>query len=657
MKIVAEEVDIRRRDVLIGQANEVYENLIRISKTKKKCQACDRHMNDAETATMEKTLKELINGNENLEAIAESKETLSAWEEIQERLQKLRPADAKKKSLETEELPALETKIKEFDKQLPELRLRADEEQEKLDNLKVQIRELTNLKQQASTVVRLQKEAEKARQEAATIENSLRSTGTTRTADDVQQELDELSGTFRTIEREKQSITLERDRQNVVIRALEDSLHEMEKQELGLSSKLQNKEALEENITRMRGEIATFTEQIRNLDNQIVEGEAPIGALKASFHDSQRDLNAKVSQISSQIQELNTSTNRLNHVHKGVERYIKERRGRELENTSGRVQELDLELQESNKQLNTIREIIADIQKEINEGGASVANLRDNIRARRLIGEISEVQTEIDSHDMEEMARARRNFEEKYKLAKEKEDNLRVEYGRLRGELDTLQQQVEKYDNDLKKNFKDINKKYTDQLIRVKVSDMANNDLEKYAKALDNAIMKYHTLKMEEVNDIMKHLWNKTYQGTDIDGIKIKSDVEGGANKRSYNYRVVMTKDQVEMDMRGRCSAGQKMLASIIIRLALSDSFGQNCGILALDEPTNALDTENIDALAASLIDIINERRTHSNFQLIIITHDENFLTKLGQNDVMEYYWRVSRDARQKSIIERQRFR
>lgn len=64
-----------------------------------------------------------------------------------------------------------------------------------------------------------------------------------------------------------------------------------------------------------------------------------------------------------------------------------------------------------------------------------------------------------------------------------------------------------------------------------------------------------------------------------------------------------MTKDQVEMDMRGRCSAGQKMLASIIIRLALSDSFGQNCGILALDEPTNALDTENIDALAASLVE------------------------------------------------------
>jgi len=257
---------------------------------------------------------------------------------------------------------------------------------------------------------------------------------------------------------------------------------------------------------------------------------------------------------------------------------------------------------------------------------------------------------------MEEAGKARRNYDEKYEPAKQREKHLHEAYNQLSGELSSLKVQQKSLEADLKE-FKDIHKKYTDQLIRVKVSDMANSDLEKYAKALDNAIMKYHGLKMEEVNDTMKHLWNKTYQGTDIDGIKIRSDIEGGASNRSYNYRVVMTKDQVEMDMRGRCSAGQKMLASIIIRLALSDSFGHNCGILALDEPTNALDTENIDALAASLVDIINERKSHSNFQLIIITHDENFLRKLGQSDVMEYYWRVQRDSRQKSVIERQRFR
>ncbi|TFK52416.1 hypothetical protein OE88DRAFT_1657677 [Heliocybe sulcata] len=53
--------------------------------------------------------------------------------------------------------------------------------------------------------------------------------------------------------------------------------------------------------------------------------------------------------------------------------------------------------------------------------------------------------------------------------------------------------------------------------------------------------MKYHSLKMEEVNETMRYLWNKTYQGTDIDGIKIRSENEGAAStssRKSYNYRV-----------------------------------------------------------------------------------------------------------------------
>jgi len=58
----------------------------------------------------------------------------------------------------------------------------------------------------------------------------------------------------------------------------------------------------------------------QDLDNQINEGETPIEALNASFQDVQLELNSKVHRISAQIQELNTSNNKLNHIHKGVER-------------------------------------------------------------------------------------------------------------------------------------------------------------------------------------------------------------------------------------------------------------------------------------------------------------------------------------------------
>jgi len=49
----------------------------------------------------------------------------------------------------------------------------------------------------------------------------------------------------------------------------------------------------------------------------------------------------------------------------------------------------------------------------------------------------------------------------------------------------------------------------------------------------------------------------------DIETIEIRSDEEEGSGasktRRSYRYRVVMVKGSTELDMRGRCSAGQKV--------------------------------------------------------------------------------------------------
>jgi DNA repair protein RAD50 len=53
--------------------------------------------------------------------------------------------------------------------------------------------------------------------------------------------------------------------------------------------------------------------------------------------------------------------------------------------------------------------------------------------------------------------------------------------------------------------------------------------------------------------------------------------------------------------MKGRCSLGQKVLASIIIRLALAESFSSSSKILALDEPTTNLDRGHIKNLANQL--------------------------------------------------------
>lgn len=74
--------------------------------------------------------------------------------------------------------------------------------------------------------------------------------------------------------------------------------------------------------------------------------------------------------------------------------------------------------------------------------------------------------------------------------------------------------------------------------------------------------------------------------------------------------------------MKGRCSMGQKVLASIVIRLAIAECFASKCNILALDEPTANLDTCHVKSLAESLGKLIESRKEDKRFQLIIITHD-----------------------------------
>lgn len=83
-----------------------------------------------------------------------------------------------------------------------------------------------------------------------------------------------------------------------------------------------------------------------------------------------------------------------------------------------------------------------------------------------------------------------------------------------------------------------------------------------------------------------------------------------------------------------------------------------NCGILALDEPTTNLDRDNVFSLAKALSRIIDARKGQDNFQLVIISHDEEFVNELALLSNAEYYYRVYKnESRQHSEVVRQEIR
>ncbi|KAF8711001.1 repair protein, partial [Rhizoctonia solani] len=645
----------------IGQhegAGHFYSKILKDGKTHKKCVICNRKMDEDQLIEFEKTVGGHIQKRDT-KYLEECKQSREDWAAEVGRLQALLPVEETRDKLRDEELPAMQIRAEELDSKTAKATAEAQETETAVKAVKSIQKELQSLKSQAGFITRTQQEVKSLQREIQQHERDLAATGSTQTAEEVQAEIDQCGAHIKTLDRERTSLMAERDRQYQTLRTLENEYSSRQLEESELKNRMKDQDSITKEIETLTKDNLEASARLKAIDGKLAGAQQPLQRLEQEQKRFQSEHNSTISLVSRKVQELNSAIDRLENISAPIERYIRERKDRALRQCETRVSEAAISIAELEQSVQELREELAEIDREIHEAGATLAKFRDNLSLRKMKQDIENIQTEIAQHDLEQAGAAKAQFDERYQIEKDKENKLRSKQARLAGELGILKSQLKSSKQELASQFQGINEKYTKQLVQVKMADMANNDLEKYAKALDNAIMKYHALKMEEVNDTMRHLWNKTYQGTDIDGIKIVSDPDGGGagtKKASYNYRVVMMKDQVEMDMRGRCSAGQKMLASIIIRLALSDSFGQNCGILALDEPTNALDTENIDALASSLVDIINERRHLSNFQLIIITHDESFLRKLGQAEVMEYYWRVSRDSRQKSVIERQRF-
>ena len=257
-------------------------------------------------------------------------------------------------------------------------------------------------------------------------------------------------------------------------------------------------------------------------------------------------------------------------------------------------------------------------------------------------------------------------------LQKAQSDRQRYlsERDKLLGNLDIYGQQSDSLRRKLNgENYRDIDKRYGRKNIELQTTEMAVIDLKSYYDALDQSLQNFHSLKIKEINKIIRELWQTIYKGTDIEMIELESGQDAaqtGKATRSYNYRVVMKKGDYPLDMRGRCSAGQRVLASIVIRLALAETFCLNCGILTLDEPTTNLDEANKAGLAEALSRLIISRAKQQNFQLICITHDEDFVRAMNRHltsgsadfAMPENYFRIGRECPREgeayfSVIER----
>lgn len=439
------------------------------------------------------------------------------------------------------------------------------------------------------------------------------------------------------------------------VQVLKDRKLRLCSQELNMKTKLQETEKLKEEVSRLeedrkrlmeerdaaQAEVAPFKYQITSKlgeKTKVIQG-------KEAWIETQNQKVIMISEKHRSVNELQKSI--ASYVTGGEEKQLMESR-QQVTSIQAKVASLESSKRSLEEQNRNIHKEITN-QRERKRGLDDEKKIRDKeIQAKQLEQSITVLEERITGFDYKTLIDEKNHLNEKW-------HTLQNKRAALDGRLLEVKRVIQDLESDLKrKDIRDAEKNYRDKFVEMKCTDMAANDMNKYYKALDTAIMRFHNDKMKTINGIIRELWRTTYKGNDIDYIEIKTDEsesQGADKRRTYHYRVVMVKNDVEMDMRGRCSAGQKVLASLIIRMALAETFSANCGILALDEPTTNLDRENIDALSYALLSIANKKTHQRNFQLIVITHDREFLEKMSHAEFLDCYYKLSRDERGLSTI------
>ncbi|KAI9848756.1 MAG: DNA repair protein rad50 [Sclerophora amabilis] len=552
------------------------------------------------------------------------------------------------------EIPSLEEEVKKMDKQRNALLGQIEDQDRIVSDRDAAKKEVDSLAKTVQNISKYSGDIKSFEHQIAEISESQQDVGSSRSLEDVQEQLSNLAEKTRALKSNITRLTSDKDRGRTHINNLELELRDIRAKLTDASHQLEKKASLETRIEEFRALNQEQRETIKRVERDIESLAPQVSRAQTKYDDISRRGVEKEKELQQEASKLSDSLNQLKVAEEEVNAYVDKggpnqlaRCQREVQNIQEEVTRLEGEAKQLNIGINQAREQITGTEDEKRK-------ISDNLRYRRDMRALESVKAEIIELEAKNAEVDRERFVAEADKMGQRHRKLSAEQASQMGAMKSKDDQLMRLLNDWNTDYKDAAQNFKEAHIKVETTKAAVEDLGRYGSALDKAIMKYHSLKMEEINRIVEELWKKTYRGTDVDTVLIRSDNENSKANRSYNYRVCMVKQDAEMDMRGRCSAGQKVLASIIIRLALAECFGVNCGLIALDEPTTNLDRDNIRSLAESLHDIIRARRQQSNFQLIVITHDEEFLRNMKCGDFCDHYYRVSRNERQKSIIERQ---
>ncbi|XP_060529603.1 DNA repair protein RAD50-like [Cylas formicarius] len=540
---------------------------------------------------------------------------------------------------ENEQLQLMKKKVGESMVELNLLKNQSQESQEICDIF-------TNVVSDVTLLDRLNLDLAKSEDSVESLKLDLLKVPSNRSLEDAESEVADIKAELSNLRKKYENIKSILDQTKESIQSLNANLQNEVQKKLEAQKLMQEKVLIEKQLSETSNKWTKAKEEIESLKMEV-------STLKTELETAQKNRAHIVQQNKKLLEQKRLDLESIRHVlddvqksHNIIERYEASGAPERLETTNSKIQNQLEKIAKLEGAKRVLNEVISNNKQDMAGEESRLRSLKDNKELRDCRKKIATIESEIQ--ELKEQIDNLNNttaFKEKELL--ESNVNLKnKEKYILLGNKEQILASIRGFNAELDKTEnKHAAAEYLKQYYELRVEESAISDLEVYTIALENSILLFHEENMVQIHKTIRELWRTIYRGNDIDYIEIEIDSLGSTdNRRSYTYKVVEVKNGVRLDMRGRCSTGQKVLACLVIRMALAETFCANCGILALDEPTTNLDQDSIYSLSDAISKIVKSREKQKNFQLLVITHNEEFLQTLMRDQSVSHYYRVSRN-------------
>ena len=238
-------------------------------------------------------------------------------------------------------------------------------------------------------------------------------------------------------------------------------------------------------------------ERITSLTQKINAKEAEKGRLYAHSNDEEVKLNDAINTFVTDVKHLRDLSDR-------IEEFADRDDGESLDRISADVEKIIAKIKAKKKELSALVPDVEKAKKAVSDQERHRKLLSDNCDLIMSENQIEEVNEKLLKHEED-----RKNVEgadimegklQELELSIQKHEAL---IARLEGRRSEMIDQIRGLNRKLgAEEYKNVDEQYRSERIKMETTNLAIEDIGKYAAALDKALLEFHQVKIKEINKV-----------------------------------------------------------------------------------------------------------------------------------------------------------